>query len=664
MTYVAPTQRDLANAIRFLAADAVEQAASGHPGMPMGMADVGTVLFTEFLTFNPADPLWPNRDRFVLSAGHGSMFLYALLYLTGYPGMTLEQLQRFRQLGSLTAGHPEVEQHHGIETTTGPLGQGLANAVGMALGEAKMRHDFGAALFNHYTYVIAGDGCLMEGISQEAISFAGHHQLGHLIVLFDDNEITIDGPTSLSTSDDTCARFAASHWHVQRIDGHDMDAIRAALKAAQASAQPSLIACKTTIGYGALKKAGSAAAHGAPLGAEELAAARDRLGWPHEPFQIPERVLATWRAAGARHAETYAAWQKQWAMFGAHAALEQRIAGALPAGWDAALKEKMAVPEWADKAVATRQSSQMVLDQIASHVPALLGGSADLTGSNNTQGQGMAPLTKENLGGHYIYYGIREHAMGAIMNGLALYGGFIPYGGTFLTFSDYARPAMRLSALMRQRVIYVMTHDSIGLGEDGPTHQPIEHLMSLRLIPNMLVFRPADTLETAACWHVALTHQNQPSVLALSRQSTPALPRADAQPDAVLKACAQGAYRVRTLGDERRFPMTIIASGTEVALALAVQELLQDTWCVHVVSMPCWTLFWAQAPEVRAAVIDPESQRVSIEWGATLGWERIVGEHGLMMGLDTFGASAPLKDLVQHFGMTPEAIAARIRAHF
>lgn len=655
--------RELANAIRLLAADAVEHAASGHPGMPMGMADVATVLFSEFLTFDPRHPTWPNRDRFVLSAGHGSMLLYALLYLTGYRAMTLDQLKNFRQLGSLTPGHPEVDRSHGVETTTGPLGQGLANAVGMALAEAKTRAELGPELVNHFTYTIVGDGCLMEGISEEAITFAAHLKLGHLIVLFDDNKITIDGPTSLSTSADMPKRFAAAGWHVQVIDGHDPSAIRDAIAAAQKDPRPSFIACATTIAYGTDKKAGTAASHGAPLGAAELAAARTNLDWPHAPFEIPEDILAAWRSAGRRSEGAYAAWEARWVALPTDTKVlwDRRLKGDLPPHWADPLSDWVETQIATPKAMATRQSSQLVLDVLEPLLPELLGGSADLTGSNNTKAKGMGPLQPDHLDGQYISYGIREHAMAAIMNGLALYGGYIPYGGTFLTFSDYMRNALRLSALMNLRVIYVLTHDSIGLGEDGPTHQPIEHLMSLRLIPHLRVFRPADTAETAACWRLALEDAHAPSVLALSRQSTPPLPWGPGVSPYL--ACAQGAYVVRTTGGAHKNHVTLIATGTEVALALAVQDLLPASWWVTVVSMPCWELFAAQPQALREEVIDPRSHRVAIELGSTLGWERYVGEKGLVIGIDSFGASGPIEALLSHFGFTPDTIAGRVRAH-
>ena len=522
-TASSPSHMDMANAIRFLAIDAVEKANSGHPGMPMGMADIATVLFTRYMKFDPADPQWPDRDRFVLSNGHGSMLLYALLYLTGYPGMDIEQIKNFRQLGSKTAGHPEYGHAPGIETTTGPLGQGLANAVGMALAERMLAARFGKELVDHYTYVFTGDGCLMEGISQEAISLAGHLNLSKLIVFFDDNSISIDGATDLTTGDDQAMRFKASGWHVQSIDGHDPDAIAGAIEAAQAADAPSMIACRTVIGYGAPNKQGTASTHGAALGGDEVQATRDALGWPHAPFVIPNETLDGWRQAGARGSRTLASWQDRLASVDGETAatFKRMIAGDLPEGFEGAIKAmKQALADDPPK-LATRQSSKNTLDMLIEAVPSLVGGSADLTGSNLTKAATMSDVSADDFSGQYIYYGVREHGMAAVMNGIALHGGFIPFGGTFLVFTDYCRPSIRLAALMEQRVIYVMTHDSIGLGEDGPTHQPVEHLASLRAIPNLQVFRPCDATETLECWAIALESRNAPSVLALTRQGVP-----------------------------------------------------------------------------------------------------------------------------------------------
>ncbi len=648
----------LANAVRFLAMDAVERARSGHPGMPMGMADVATVLFTRFLKFDAARPDWADRDRFVLSAGHGSMLLYALLHLTGYEEMTLEQLKAFRQLEGLTAGHPEYGHTPGVETTTGPLGQGLANAVGMALGERLLNARFGDDVVDHYTYAIAGDGCLMEGISHEAASLAGHLGLGKLIVLFDDNGISIDGPTTLSVSDDQGARFAAYGWDVQAIDGHDPEAIAAALRAARKSARPSLIACRTVIGYGAPSKAGTSQTHGAPLGAEEIAGARDALGWPHPAFEVPAEVLAAWRSAGAKGAAASAAWNDRVAGLekGELAEFQRRVMGLLPAGWEAGLDAFKRRTSEERPAMATRVSSQKVLEVVTEALPELLGGSADLTGSNNTRVAGQEPVEASDFSGGYVYYGVREHAMAAAMNGLALHGGFIPYGGTFLVFADYCRPAIRLSALMRQRVVYVLTHDSIGLGEDGPTHQPVEHLASLRAIPNLNVFRPADTVETAECWALALRSEHRPSVLALSRQGLPTVRGEHSEEN----LCAHGAYILAPAESERQ--VTLIATGSEVSLALEAQGLLRgEGISAAVVSMPCRELFEEQSQHYRDEVLGPGTLRIAVEAAVGFGWERWTGDQGGFVGMTGFGASAPAKDLYQHFNITPEAVVQAVK---
>ncbi|MGE0152286.1 MAG: transketolase [Reyranellaceae bacterium] len=649
------SDRDLANAIRALAMDAVQQADSGHPGMPMGMADVATVLFTRFLKFDPAAPDWADRDRFVLSAGHGSMLLYALLHLTGYGDLTLEEIRNFRQLGAKTAGHPEFGHAAGIETTTGPLGQGIANAVGMALAERHLAAQFGD-LVDHHTYVVAGDGCLMEGVGQEAISLAGHLGLSKLIVLFDDNGISIDGPTSLSTSEDHAARFRAAGWNVQQIDGHDTAAIEAAIARARVADRPSMIACKTVIGYGAPKKAGTAATHGSPLGKEEVAGAREKLSWPHAAFEIPEPVLRAWRQAGGRGASIRAAWEKQLAETPAEQRTEfvRRIRGELPKELDgaiAAFKEKMRAekPSW-----ATRKSSQEVLEAINPILPETVGGSADLTGSNNTKTAGLKVVTRADYAGRYVHYGIREHAMAAAMNGMALHGGIIPYGGTFLVFTDYCRPSIRLSALMGQRVIYVMTHDSIGLGEDGPTHQPVEHLAALRAIPNLLVLRPADAIETAECWQLALESRDRPSVIALSRQNLPTV-RHDAEGG---NLCAKGGYVLAEANGKAQ--AHLIATGSEVSVALAARSLLQNEGIpTAVVSLPSWELFEAQDVAYRQAVLgDAGVARVAAEAAVGFGWERYLGTDGVFVGMTGFGASAPAPALYKHFGITPEAVAA------
>ncbi len=650
---------EMANAIRALAMDAVQRARSGHPGMPMGMADVATVLFTRFLEFDPADPQWPDRDRFILSAGHGSMLLYALLYLTGYPAMTRDQIMRFRQLGSRTAGHPEFGHCPGIETTTGPLGQGLGNAVGMALAERLLAARFGSELVDHHTYVLAGDGDLMEGLSHEAISLAGHLRLHRLIVLFDDNQVSIDGPTGLSVSDHQPGRFEACGWDVQAVDGHDPEAVAAAIARARESDRPSLIACRTVIGYGAPNKQGTAATHGNPLGEDEVAAARATLGWTAPPFEVPDAVLAAWRATTARGAAAHAAWAGRHRRLTAPARAEfaRAIEGRLPPGIDQAveaLKRRLseAAPAW-----ATRRCSQEALEVLTPLVPEMVGGSADLTGSNNTKTKATRPITATDFGGRYVHYGVREHGMAAAMNGLALHGGIIPYGGTFLVFTDYCRPSIRLSALMRRRVIYVMTHDSIGLGEDGPTHQPIEHLAGLRAIPNLNVFRPADAVETAECWALALAAAETPSVIALTRQPVPAVRTRHVAEN----LCARGAYQLAAADGPAR--ATLLATGSEVSVALAARDLLQaDGVPTRVVSMPCWELFERLDREGRDAVLGPGTVRVAVEAAATFGWDRYVGADGAVIGMTGFGASAPAADLYRHFGVTAEAVAEAVKA--
>ncbi len=648
-----PSQVAMANAVRLLAADAVEQAKSGHPGMPMGMADVATVLFSRFLKFDAADPRWPDRDRFVLSAGHGSMLLYALLYLTGFETMTLDELKRFRQWGSKTPGHPEYGHTEGVETTTGPLGQGLATAVGMALAERMLNARFGDDLVDHYTYVIAGDGCLMEGLGQEAISLAGHLKLSRLIVLFDDNHITIDGATSLSCSDDQLIRFLASGWSVRRIDGHDHDAIAHAISEERETNRPSLIACRTVIGCGAPTRQGTEKVHGAPLGGDELARAREALHWPHPPFEIPEELLARWRAVGARGRIARHRWMER---------LEQRdefgrkdfdgaLKGETGCDIDFALREIESRFVKERPKIASRQASQQVLEAITKASPNLLGGSADLTHSNLTLTRAQQPVRPGAFDGNYVHYGIREHAMAAAMNGIALHGGFIPYGGTFLAFSDYSRPAIRLAALMGVRVIHVMTHDSIGLGEDGPTHQPVEHLASLRAIPNLLVFRPADAVETAQAWDYALRAMHQPSVLCLSRQALPLLDR----PFAPENPVARGAY-VLTEPEHRR-DVTIIATGSEVATAVEAAMLLGARGLqAAVVSAPCFELFERQPAKYRAGVLG-QAPRVGVEAAVEGLWRKWIGESGEFVGMTGFGASAPAGELYSRFGITAEAVA-------
>ena len=655
---VGHTQR--ANAIRALSMDAVEQAKSGHPGMPMGMADVATVLFTSFLRFDPAAPDWPDRDRLVLSAGHGSMLLYALLYLTGYPDLSIGELQNFRQLDARTAGHPEYGAAAGIETTTGPLGQGFANAVGMAIAERRLRDQFGADLVDHRTYCILGDGCLMEGISHEAASMAGHLQLGKLVALFDDNGISIDGPTSLAVSDDHLARFEAYGWHVAAVDGHDPAAISAAIAAANAvDDRPSLIAARTTIGYGAPNKGGTAGAHGAPLGADEIAHARKALDWPHPPFEIPDDILVAWRAAGQRGNAEREAWNGRLAAADEtrRRAWEAAIGDDIDPAANRAIARHIEALLTEPPTIATRVASQRALEAIAPVLPTLVGGSADLTGSNNTRTAGHVSLDQDHPGGNYLYFGVREHAMAAAMNGMALHRGVIPYGGTFLVFSDYCRPAIRLAALMEIRVIFVLTHDSIGLGEDGPTHQPIEHLAALRAIPNLNVYRPADAVETAECWQAALATPGTPSVIALSRQNLPPL-RTGA---AAENLSALGGYVLQESEAGAR-AVTIIATGSEVALATAARAALEaDGIGTAVVSMPCVERFMAQDAGYRDAVLAPGSARVVVEAGIRQSWDRLLGDAGQFVGMDGFGASAPGAALFERFGITATAVVDKAR---
>ncbi|HEY2758624.1 MAG TPA: transketolase [Pseudolabrys sp.] len=644
----------MANAIRALAMDAVEQANSGHPGLPMGAADVATVLFTQFLKFDPADPAWADRDRFVLSAGHGSMLIYALLYLTGYEQMTLDEIKRFRQSGSLTPGHPENFITQGVETTTGPLGQGIATAVGMAIAERHLAAEFGG-IVDHKTYVLASDGDLMEGLSQEAIALAGHLKLNRLIVLFDDNGISIDGALSLSDSVDQVKRFEAAGWAASRVDGHDPVAIAAALEKAQTSDRPVLIACKTTIGYGAPTKAGKSSSHGSALGGDEIKGAREKLGWPHAPFEIPADILSAWRTAGARSKGVHADWTKRLAGLDAakRTEFERRMRGDLPTqaldGAVRAVKESLAATP---KNIATRSSSEFALETLVPAVPEMVGGSADLTGSNNTRTKTMKALSAADYSGRFIHYGIREHGMAAAMNGMALHGGIIPYSGTFLVFSDYARPSIRLAALMGTRVIHVMTHDSIGLGEDGPTHQPVEHLAALRAIPNLLVFRPCDAVETIECWQLALQAKDRPSVLALTRQNLPQL-RNRLDTDNI---CAQGAYEIA--GPDGRADVSIFATGSEVAIAVEGARLLAERGvAARVVSVPCFELFMEQPDDVRRAIIGSARVNIGVEAAVRQGWDAIIGSDGTFVGMTGFGASAPFKELYQKFGITAEAVA-------
>ncbi len=648
----------LSNAIRALAMDAVEAAKSGHPGMPMGMADVATVLFGRFLRYDPAAPDWPDRDRFVLSAGHGSMLLYALLHLTGYPDMTLEELKNFRQIGSKTAGHPEFGHASGIETTTGPLGQGFANAVGMALAERLMADRFGAGLVNHFTYCIAGDGCLMEGISHEAASLAGHLGLSKLIVLFDDNGISIDGPTSLSVSDDTRGRFEAYGWHVVAVDGHDPEAVAKAIQEAQASDKPSLVACKTTIGFGSPNKAGTAASHGAPLGGDEIAATREQLGWTAAPFEIPADVLEGWRALGRSAAATRDDWLDRLEATDAktRSAFDAAIAGEMPEAVDDAIQSLKRDLASDPPKLATRVASQKALEQIVPVWPEVIGGSADLTGSNNTRVKSHAPIDA-GTSGSYVHYGVREHAMAAMMNGMALHKGLVPYGGTFLVFTDYCRPAIRLSALMGIRVVYVMTHDSIGLGEDGPTHQPVEHLASLRAIPNLNVFRPADAIEAAECWAAALSSKTTPSVIALSRQGLPPA-RTVHSGENLAKL---GGYVLADAKTGSR-QVTLMATGSEVEIARKARNILEGEGIgTAVVSMPCQDLFDARSPADQDKVLGSGGVRVAIEAGIRQSWDRYLRPADAFVGMDSFGASGPQADLYAHFGITAEAVAAAAR---
>jgi transketolase len=645
----------MANAIRALAMDAVEQAKSGHPGMPMGMADVATVLFSQFLKFDPADPAWPDRDRFVLSAGHGSMLIYALLYLTGYASVTLDEIKRFRQLGSKTPGHPENFITQGVETTTGPLGQGLANAVGMAIAERHMAAVFGQAAVDHKTYVICSDGDLMEGISQEAIALAGHLKLNRLIVLFDDNGISIDGALSLSDSVDQVKRFEAAGWAASRIDGHDPQAIAAAIAKAQTSDRPVLIACKTTIGYGAPTKAGKSSSHGSPLGGDEIKGARAALGWSHPPFEIPADILASWRKAGERSKTAHADWTKRMATLdpAQRTEFERRMRGELPAQALAAAMQSLKGSLIASpKNIATRSASEFALESLVPAVPEMIGGSADLTGSNNTRTKSMKAMTAADFSGRFIHYGIREHAMAAAMNGMALHGGVIPYSGTFLVFSDYCRPALRIAALMGERVIHVMTHDSIGLGEDGPTHQPVEHVAALRAIPKLLVFRPCDAVETAECWQLALQAHDRPSVLALTRQNLPQLRnRIDAD-----NICAQGAYEIA--GPDGPSDVSIFATGSEVSIAVDAAKLLAARGiAARVVSVPCFELFLEQDEAMRRAVIGDARVKIGVEAAIRQGWDAIIGSDGIFVGMDDFGASAPYKELYQRYGITAEGVA-------
>ena len=651
------SRRLMANAIRALSMDAVQKANSGHPGMPMGMADVASVLFADFLKFDAAAPDWPDRDRFILSAGHGSMLLYSLLYLCGYEDMTLDEIKNFRQLGSKTAGHPEYGYAGGIEMTTGPLGQGIATAVGMALAEKKLATEFGDEIVDHYTYVLAGDGCLMEGLSHEAIDFAGHLKLSKLIVLFDDNGISIDGATSLTTSMNQLSRFEAAGWDVCYVDGHDPEVITEAIARAKQTDKPSLIACKTVIGYGAPNKQGTAATHGAPLGVNEISLARETLNWNSAPFEVPEDLLQSWRSCGRRSADARQQWQARVEAMpiARREHFEAMLGGYLGQDFqDAVLELKRRFSDEQPQ-LATRQSSQLVVESLLETVPGLLSGSADLSGSNGTKPANAVSLTRDDFSGNYIHYGVREHGMAAAMNGIALHGGYIPLSGTFLAFADYSRPAIRLGALMKQRVVHVMTHDSIGLGEDGPTHQPVEQIASLRAMPNLQVFRPADAVEVAESWACALGETESPSVICLTRQGVPTVRTRHRRENLV----ARGAYLLREPQGKRK--ATLLATGSEVQIALDAAEMLARFGVeVAVASMPCWELFEKQSPEYQKIVLGGEC-RVAIEAASPMGWDRWLGKRSSVIGMPGFGASAKAEDLYAHFGITAQAVRDEVR---
>ena len=639
------THTDLANAIRFLSIDAVQKANSGHPGMPMGMADVCAVLFRHFLKFDPSKPGWINRDRFVLSAGHGSMLLYALLYLTGYKSVSLNDIKNFRQLDSICAGHPEYENGTGIETTTGPLGQGIANAVGFAISEEILKSKKGKDIYNHKTYVVAGDGCLMEGISHEALSLAGHLKLKNLVMFFDNNSISIDGPTSLAVSDNYKKRLEAYGWDYIDINGHNEKQIFKAIKKCQNAKRPTVIACKTTIGFGSPNKSGKSSAHGSPLGDEEIQLVRKKLKWKHAPFEIPKEILQKWRSVGENGKKEVKKWEKK-----AGSKLKkitnknsQKLTKLFADAKNMAIKES--------KPIATRKSSEDILNLLTVHMPELIGGSADLAGSNNTKTKSQKIIKPSNFAGSYIHYGVREHAMCGIMNGIALHGELIPYGGTFLIFSDYCKPSIRLSALMKQRVVYVMTHDSIGLGEDGPTHQPVEQIAGLRAIPNLNVFRPADTIETIECWDLALRQTNTPSVLSLTRQNLKLLRTKNNQ----MNKCSYGAYEIYRSNPE--INLTIIATGSEVEIAVeASQQLAKENIHSKVVSMPCQELFEQQESSYKKNLLGETTAKISIEAASTMGWKKYTGNQGVELGIDTFGKSAPYKKIYEHFKLTSNNI--------
>lgn len=652
-------QTRMAHAIRFLSMDAVQKANSGHPGLPMGAADIATVLFTKFMKFDPTCPDWADRDRFVLSAGHGSMLLYSLLHLLGYEDMSIDDLKDFRQLGAKTAGHPEYGHAAGIETTTGPLGQGLANAVGMAISEKLMAAKFGDDIVDHYTYVLAGDGCLMEGISQEAISLAGHLKLNKLVLLWDDNNVTIDGAVTVSDSTDQLARFQACGWNTDAIDGHDHDAIATAIEAAKNSNKPTIIACKTTIGFGSPNKAGTSKVHGAPLGDEEIAETRKALNWDHEPFEIPSDIRDAWRIAGLNAAHARKDWTKRLEAKDSdlRAEFERRMRGDLPSALENAMADYKKALAADPKTVATRKASEMALNVINAAIGDTVGGSADLTGSNNTKTPDTVSVTADDFSGRYMNWGIREHVMASAMNGMALHGGVIPYGGTFLVFADYMRGAMRLSALMEQRVIYVLTHDSIGLGEDGPTHQPVETVASLRAIPNMQVFRPADVVETAECWELALASDKAPSVLSLTRQNLPQV-RGEYSEE---NMCGHGAYVLSDCDGEA--DASIFASGSEIEIAMEAQKALAEKDIkARVISVPCFELFEKQSTEYKADILGSAKVNVAIEAAIRMGWDRFIGSDGVFIGMDSFGASGPYKELYEKFGITADNVVSQVIA--
>ena len=653
-----PKLKDLSNAIRFLAIDAVQKANSGHPGMPMGMADVATVLFKYYLRFNPKNPQWINRDRFILSAGHGSMLLYSLLYLTGYKKIQIEDIKNFRQINSICAGHPEYEPGSGIETTTGPLGQGLGNSVGMAIAQEILKKRFGSKIINNKTYVIASDGDLMEGISHEAMSLAGHLNLKNLIVFFDNNKISIDGPTSLSVSDNYKKRFEGYGWSFQEINGHNYKQISDSIKKANSSKKPTIISCKTVIGFGSPNKSGKASSHGAPLGDDEIKLVRKKLGWKYQPFEIPNNILNAWREIGQKGEES----EKNWKTLlnkdpKVKTALEKLIKGELTLELDKVLgDEKLKFFQIKPK-MATRQCSSSVISSITNILPELIGGSADLSGSNNTKTENSKVINAKNFSGNYIHYGVREHAMGAAMNGIALYGGLIPFGGTFLIFSDYLKPSLRLSAFMNLRVIYIFSHDSIGLGEDGPTHQPIEHLESLRSIPNLNVFRPADINETIECWEVALKSKSNPSAIALSRQKLSYI----SEHKSGENMCSKGAYILK--GDKENSRVSLIASGSEVEIALDAHEKLNSLNILSkVISVPCYDLFDKQKDDYKNEILGENTFKISIEASSETGWKKVVGKDGVTLGMSTFGKSGPYKDVYKLFNLTSDEVVKLVKS--